>query len=182
MLTEKDDIRIFILYLMRNVGYPLSYLDLHDVVTQNGFVSSFDAVPIIDDLTDHGNLKRTIVDKTEYYEITEQGALVADELSSRLLNMIREKALRSALRFLDFKRKGTELVCEAKSNLDSTWEVQCGLLDKKNVTMMITLHVDNDNTKNRIIRHFSERPEETYRGILSFLTGKMNFLFDDMED
>ena len=96
--------------------------------------------------------------------------------------MIREKALRSALRFLDFKRKGTKLVCEAVSNLDTTWEVRCGLMDKGRVTMMIDLHIDNENTKNRIMRHYNDCPEQIYRGVLSLLTGKMDFLIDNAED
>ena len=43
-LKDKNDIKIFILYLMRNVGYPLEFENLNDIVVQDGVVGYFDFV------------------------------------------------------------------------------------------------------------------------------------------
>lgn len=180
MLKEKDDIRIFILFLMRNIGYSLSYHDLHDVVTQDGFVNSFDCIECIDDLVEHGNVRKFSENGKNMYEITKQGSLVADELKSKLLGMIRERSLRNAFRLLDFKRKGSEIVCRCKNNFDTTYEITCGIIDNGQEKMMIKLHVDNDATKTRILHNFDERPEVVYRGVLALLTGEMNYLFENV--
>ena len=41
-LKEKNDIKIFILYLMRNIGYPLDFSNINDIVVQDGIVNYFD--------------------------------------------------------------------------------------------------------------------------------------------
>lgn len=178
MLTERNDIAIFILFLMRNLGYPLEYYELHDIITQDGFVNSFDATDGIYDLVEKGNLRHFTKDGKDMYEITEHGELIADELQSNLLSMIREKSLRSALRLMNFKKKGVKIVYDAKPNLDTTYEVTCGIVDKGEETMMIHLHVDNEATKLRILRNYKEHPERIYQGMLALLTGEMNYLFD----
>jgi len=181
VLREKDDIRIFILYLLRNIGYPLSYYDLHDVVTQDGYVNSFDCTECIYDLVEKGNLLRTEENGKEMFAITDQGCLVADELKSRLLHTIREKSLRSAFRFMDFKKKGSRVICKVQPNMDTTYEITCGVVERERELMMITVHVDNDATKERILHNFDERPESVYRGMMALLTGEMNYLFEDAD-
>ena len=42
LLTEKNDVKVFILYLMSNVGYPLEYAEVHDIVIQNDYVGYYD--------------------------------------------------------------------------------------------------------------------------------------------
>ena len=41
-LKNKTDIKIFILYLLSNVGYPLSYAEINDISVQDNFVGSMD--------------------------------------------------------------------------------------------------------------------------------------------
>ena len=38
LLKDKTDVKIFILYLMRNIGYPLPFTDLDVIVRQDGIV------------------------------------------------------------------------------------------------------------------------------------------------
>ena len=41
-LKGDSDIKIFILYLLGSIGRPLEFVELHDIVVQDGIVSSFD--------------------------------------------------------------------------------------------------------------------------------------------
>ena len=43
------------------------------------------------------------------YVITEQGKQVSDNLEGNLLGIIRDKSLKSALRLLSFKKRGSEI-------------------------------------------------------------------------
>ena len=43
-LKDKNDIKIFILYLMRHVGRPLDFVSINDIVVQDGYVGYFDFV------------------------------------------------------------------------------------------------------------------------------------------
>ena len=42
LLTEKNDVKVFILFLMANVGYPLKYDEVHDITVQNDYVGYCD--------------------------------------------------------------------------------------------------------------------------------------------
>ena len=109
-LKDKNDIKIFILYLMRNVGYPLEYENLNDIVIQDGVVGYFDFVECFGELLDTGNVREIKGENGDLYEITEQGKHVSDSLEGNLLGLIRDKSLKSALRLLSFK-KPSGLAC-----------------------------------------------------------------------
>ena len=59
MLSDRDDIKIFILYILNSIGYPLIYGDLHDMAIQDGFITSFDYIEAFDELLTAGNLLRS---------------------------------------------------------------------------------------------------------------------------
>ena len=42
-LKEKNDIKIFILYLLKNLNYPLDFNTISDIVVQDEFVNYFDS-------------------------------------------------------------------------------------------------------------------------------------------
>ena len=56
-LKEKNDIKIFILYLLRNVGYPLDFGNINDIVLQDGVVGYFDFAECFAVLLDAGNVQ-----------------------------------------------------------------------------------------------------------------------------
>ena len=113
-LKNKKDIKIFILYLLRYVGYPLSYVRLHDICVYDGIVASFDFTECLDELVDADNVLRTVDGSDEYYSVTEQGERVSRALSSDLLRSIRETGKRAAMRLLDFDSDGTEFRSDRK--------------------------------------------------------------------
>ena len=41
-LTDKFEIKIFILYLLKNIKEPLEFSTINDIVVQDGFVNYFD--------------------------------------------------------------------------------------------------------------------------------------------
>ena len=51
-LTEKSDIKIFILYLLTQLERPLDYVTLHDICVQDEFVNQFDFVEEFYELLD----------------------------------------------------------------------------------------------------------------------------------
>ena len=53
-LKDKNDIKIFILYLMRHVGRPLDFVSINDIVVQDGYVGYFDFVECFAELLEAG--------------------------------------------------------------------------------------------------------------------------------
>ena len=107
-MKSNETVKIFVLYLMENVGYPLDYLTVSDMILQTDYVIYLDFAEAFADLQDSGMVKE--VGKNSHgepmYAVTEKGRYVARELKSDLLGTILDQSLARALRYLNFKKRG----------------------------------------------------------------------------
>ena len=179
MLTEKNDIKIFILYLMRNIGYALDFSNITDIVLQDEVVKYFDFAECFAELLEAGNISEERVEDGEtVYSITEQGKKVADDLQSDIFMLIREKSLKSALRLLSFKRRGSFIKCESTPLDDGGYNLCCRIVENKEEIMNVTIKVEDKKQLNRMKSSFEERPESLYKGIMTILTGEIDYLIN----
>ncbi len=178
-LKEKNDIKIFILYLMRNIGYPLDFSNITDIVLQDEIVKYFDFAECFSELLETGNIAEERSEGGEtLYSITEQGKHVADSLQSDLFMMIRERSLKSALRLLSFKKRGSFIKCKSKPLDDGSFLLCCQIVESKEEVLNITLKVDNKKQLDRMTHNFEQRPEAVYKGLMTLLTGEINYLIN----
>lgn len=180
-LKDKNDIKIFILYLMRHVGRPLDFVSINDIVVQDGYVGYFDFVECFAELLEAGNveeIKSEGEDSDELYRVTEQGAYVVDTLDSRLINTIREKSLKSALRLLSFKERGAKVKFDFETLKNGRFKADCVISEKDDEPMRVTVTLESANQLEKIRHNFYDKPEVVYRGILAVLTGEVNYLIN----
>ena len=181
-LRDKDDIKIFILYLLRHIGYPLDFVSINDIVAQDGYVGYFDFAECFAELLDTGNIaeyrQENDPDGEERYMITEQGIEVADELHSRLLVAIKEKSLKSALRFLSFRERGAKLRFEFEPLPNGRFSACCLITEKEEERLNVSLTLESSNQLEKIRHNFYDQPEVVYKGILAVLTGEVNYLIE----
>ena len=57
-LRDKNDIKIFILYLLKNLKYPLDFNTISDIVVQDEFVNYFDFAECFAELLDSGTIEQ----------------------------------------------------------------------------------------------------------------------------
>lgn len=194
-LKEKNDIKIFILYLLKNLKYPLDFNTISDIVVQDEFVNYFDFAECFAELLDSGTIElirvggETVSEATigkngrpekkdELYSITENGVIVVEQLQSNLLNMIKEKSLKSAMRLISFKQRGFEVKCSGAEREDGKYDLHCEVIENRELLMEINLLVNDKQRYDQMMYNFNERPEVIYRGVVSLLTGDINYLID----
>ncbi len=181
-LRDKNDIKIFILYLLRHIGYPLDFVSINDIVVQDGYVGYFDFVECFAELLETGNIRELCQEdgdrKEELYEITSQGIHVADNLDSRLLSTIREKSLKSALRLLSFRERGAKVKFDFQPIAGGRFLAHCIISEKGEELFNVSLTLESSNQLERIRHNFYDRPEVVYKGIMAVLTGEVNYLID----
>jgi hypothetical protein len=178
VLKDKNDIKIFILYLMRHVGYPLEFPDINDIVIQDGVVGYFDFAECFAELLDTGNLAEEKVDGTDLYYITERGIQVTDTLDSKIMDTIREKSLKNALRLLSFKKRGAELKCTGEELEEGHYRITCIIREHNKEILRLSVVLDNKSQFERMKANFYDKPEIVYRGILALLSGEVNYLLE----
>ena len=177
-LTDSNDIKIFILYLMKNVHRPLDFTTVTEISVQDGFVNYFDFASCFAALIDNGSISETVVDGKAIYEITEKGLIVVNELQSNIMNMIREKSLRSALRLLSFKERGSRVDCAYEQIGSDKYILDCRISEKSELIMDVKLGVDSKQLLDVMMYNFDSKPEVLYRGIIAILTGEVDYLLD----
>ncbi len=177
-LTEKNDIKIFILYLLNNINQPMEYADINDIVVQDGIVGPIDFAECFAELLDSGNVIEIVENSKSYYIISDRGIHIAENLSSDLKRYIKDKSLKSALRLISFKNGGNSIETSFKSRADGKFDLSCRILSKKEPILEINITVENENQLNLMRYNFNDRPEVVYRGVLALLTGEIDFLLN----
>ena len=177
LIRDKIKVKIFVLYLMENVKYPLDFITLNDIVMQTDYVMYLDFAEAFNEMVDGGLIEKSVEDGVDYYLVTERGRCVAEELKSDVRENLLDKALEAGLRYLSFKKRGITVRCSVEKEPDGTYKVTCSFTEKKNTIFSQTLVVDSLERARRMQENFYERPETVYKGVLALMSGNVNYLF-----
>lgn len=214
-LTQVDEIKIFILYLLDKIGYPLDYPSIGQIVMQDGIVRFFDFAECFFALVDAGHIREVYPDgdapvteefiddpniapfdgveeeferavKAEesdeasprvLYEITETGHKAAVSFGSNIMESVREKGYRSALRHLSLEKRGATFEKSYVADGDG-FLVTFKIFDKYGKEMELTVRADSRTQRDVMLMNFDERPEVIFRGIVALMNGDVNYLFE----
>ena len=176
-ISAKRNVKIFVLFLMENINYPLDFVSINDIVMQTDYIMYLDFAESFNEMLDANLIACEELDGEKYYYVTETGSLVARELHSDILASILDKSLEAAFRYLDFKKRGIEARSTYEKRRDGKYELTCSVLEKGQQIFQTSIVVDTENRAIRMREHFLERPEVVYRGTVALLTGQMNYLF-----
>ncbi|MBQ4097415.1 MAG: DUF4364 family protein [Clostridia bacterium] len=182
-----DQVKVFILYLLEKIGYPLDYNDLSTIVIMDGFVDYFDFVTYFHELLEANHIKKlspedasagaSVTDNT--YAITETGRMIAKGLSDDLLlSAVREKSYISAMRHLSLEKRKAVVKHDIENLGDGTYMFHCSIKDVDGLAFDLDLRADSYMQVQRMRMNFEDRPDVVYRGIIALVTGNVNYLFD----
>jgi hypothetical protein len=114
----------------------------------------------------------------ELYMVTDQGIRVCESLDSRILPAIREKSVKSALRFLSFRERGAKIKFDFEPLAGGRFVATCRITEKDRELLNTSVTVESTVQLERIRRNFYDKPEVVYRGIMAVLTGEVNYLIE----
>ena len=107
-LRDKTEIKIFVLYLLMNAEDPVDFVTLHDMVVQDAVVGQFDFMDCFFELAETAAVQKIEMNGKEYFTVTPSGREAARMLENDLSKSVRERALRSAKRYLQYRLRGTK--------------------------------------------------------------------------
>ncbi len=175
----KNNVKIFVLYLMENINYPIDFCTINDVVMQTDYVMYLDFAECFYEMVDAGLILETKKDGETYYYVSDKGRLVAREMKSNILGSILNESLRYALRYIDFKKRGVTSKCSSEQLDDGRYKIECSLTEKGVVIYSTMLVVDTEERAEKMKEYFRDRPDAVYRGVTAILAGEVNYLFND---
>lgn len=172
------NVKIFVLYLMENINYPLDFVTINDIVMQTDYVMYLDFAEAFNEMLDGDLIVGAGEEGEKLYAVTEKGRLVARELKSDIYPSILDRSLSAAFRYLDFKKRGITVRCVVEKTDDGRYSVSSTFTEKKTVIFSQFLVVDTLDRAERMRNNFYERPEVIFRGVHALLSGNINFIFD----
>jgi len=187
-LHAPDQVKVFILYLLDKIGYPLDYTDIATIIIRDGLVDYFDFVEYFHQLLEAGHIKKIPKDENNeicdenredwLFAVTDTGRLIAKGLSDDLLmSAVREKSYISAMRHLSLEKRKA-VVNQSSEQVGTEYIFHCSINDIDGLALNLSLRADSYNQLNRMKMNFEERPDVVYRGIIALVTGNVNYLFD----
>ena len=189
-LHDKNEIKIFTLFLLDKIGYPLDYNNIASIVVQDGVVRYFDFADCFFQLLDAGHICRAEdadtqlsldgsagEEQEEKYVITDTGRQVARVLGDKLMLRVREQGIRSALRHLSLQKLGAVIDQSYEPDGDD-YAYRCSIKDPQGEVLSVHVRLDNKWQLDRVLKNFADRPDVIYRGILALLNGDVNYIFE----
>ena len=180
-MKDKNEIKIFILYLMDRIGHPLTLNDVSAILYQENLVSYFDCGDCFTELVD----AKHIVDSGERddsgdiaYIVSGTGVQIATELSDKISPWIKDVSYRSAIRNLSFVKRGAKTECYKTPIGNGKYSVHCEIIEQGKKIFDVTLDVDSENEADKILYNFPRKPEIVFRGSLALLSGERNYIFE----
>ena len=179
-LGNKQNVTVFVLYLMQNVGYPMDFVTINDVIMQTDYVAYLDFAETFSMLEEGDLIEKAGTNKRgeAIYTITRKGRTVVESFQGDILPSILEESLACALRYLDFSRRGTKATCRITANPSGGFDITCALTEQDVTLLSITLWADTRARAELMEAQFRRSPENVYRATLALMTGSVNSLFD----
>jgi hypothetical protein len=179
-ITSKNEIKIFILYLMDRIGYPVRFSDVCSILHQENVVSYFDGADCFGELVDDGHVVAVEKDELgdELYVVTVTGKTIAEELSDTIAMSIRESSYRSAIRHLSFQKRGAQIDCNKTIRENGKYLVHCQITEFGKIVLDINVEVDTELEAEKMMVNFRRKPEIVFRGTLALLSGETNYIFE----
>jgi hypothetical protein len=184
-----QQVKVFILYLLEKIGYPLDYNDLATIVIRDGYVDYFDFVTYFHELLEAGHIKSVGGDEDEEnqgrafdrdsYMISDTGKMIAKGLADDLLlAAVREKSYISAMRHLSLEKRGAVIKHDLEQVGDRTYIFHCSIQDCDGLAFKLDLRADSYMQASRMRMNFEDKPDVVYRGIVALVTGNVNYLLE----
>lgn len=180
MITEKNEIKLYLLYLFRlfeKQGLEVDFDTLSEVVMWEGAVNHFDFSQAFGELVDAGSIASYQGEKdVECYIISEKGTIIIDNMADVLIADIRDNAMRSLMRFISYKRDGSVYVNKITED-GNGWRIKCALTSKGKDIVSISIYSDNKQYLEKIGIRFSENAEKIINSTVGIASGDVDFLF-----
>ena len=175
-LNTIADLKIFLLFLLDNIRYPIDRTTVMSIIEENIEDISLDYEQCLVELADSGHILFDQIGNEQYYMISDKGRAVAAELYDNLDERFREKSLRSAIKHISLSKSGASIKAYVEETESHRFRVTLEAYDRYGDLMKTSLTLNSMAEAEQIRKNFEAKPDGVYRGILFSATGRIEYL------
>ncbi|MBR5515039.1 MAG: DUF4364 family protein [Clostridia bacterium] len=165
-LQKKTEVKVYILYVLKNIAFPVDYNTFHDTVTADEPVTAFAFTECFSELLDTENIEIVETDDgKDEFMITQKGINVCDSLLYLLIPSVQKTALHAASRLMSFEKSGMNVsVNITQKNEDF---LLCFSVNEKDKPILyMETNLKNEEQAKDIAQNIKTNPEFIYKKIL----------------
>ena len=180
-LRNTRDIGILICYMLTNISRPFPQEDLIEIIQDNGIANYFETNSALSELIKCGNIKNND-DNPELIEITSNGILISQQLSSELSMSVRHKAVTATMKLSERRKIEKENPVSITKIKDGGYKVDLRITDGIRDLMEISLFVPDRSDANAVKRRFHSDPEKFYSVVLAASLGDYDIITQTLKE
>ena len=170
-LTNVQEIRILLCYMLHNVAAPIPRDALTDIITAGGMANYFDTEDAIEDLI---RLQHLVQTEDKLVATTVTGNQIGESLGVRIPYTLRERSVKAALQLLKRREVERNNKADIRKLEEGGYEVVCTVMDGERALLSVALRVSDPWQAEQIKEQFLTDPALLYRSNLAVLTGDAN--------
>jgi len=175
-LKTMTDIKVFILFLLNNIGYPIDHTAVIGMVSENTDEIIIDYDECLKELSDDGHLLYDEYNGEKYYMISDTGRMIALQLYDSLDKEFRERSLKYAAKYTSLSKNGSTISASVEAADGGRFKVTMRATDSIGEVLCASIVVNSREEAEKIKRNYEAKPDGVYRGILFSATGMLEFL------
>ena len=170
-LTNVQEIRILLCYMLNTVAAPIPRDALTDIITAGGMANYFDTEDAIEDLI---RLQHLVQSDDKLVATTVTGNQIGESLGVRIPYTLRERSVKAALQLLKRREVERDNKVDIRKLEEGGYEITCTVMDGERALLSVTLRVSDHWQAEQIKEQFLTDPALLYRSNLAVLTGDAN--------
>ncbi len=175
-LNTTTDMKVFLLFLLDNIGSPIDHTTLMEIVRQNTNEISFDYDECLRQLEESEHVISDDFEGESYYGISDKGRMVAAELYDNLDPEFRERSIRLAVGHITLSNRGASINSYITETESKRYKVTMEAFDRFGEVMSVSVTVNSRAEAETIKSKYEGKPDGVYRGVLFSVTGRMGFM------
>ncbi len=170
------DIKVFMLFLLDNIGYPIDYTSVMEMVSENTEEIIFDYDECLRELVEGGHLLFDEYEGEGYYMISDSGRMIASELYDTLDKDFRDRSLKYSAKYTSLSKSGSKISASVTECDGGRYKVTVTATDSQGELLSTSVTVRSREVAETMKKNYESKPDSVYRGILFALTGRLEFL------
>ena len=175
-LRTITDIKVFILFILSSIGYPIDHTSVIGIISENTDEILIDYDECLRELSDDGHLIFDEFGGEKYYMISDSGRMIASELYDTIDKDFRENSLKYAAKYTSLSKTGSTIAASVEECEGHRYRVVMRINDEIGEIMSASVTVPSREEAERIKRNFEAKPNGVYRGVLFASTGRLEYL------
>ncbi len=167
---EPSEIKLIILYIIRNFGEAIDNGQITDIFMDYEFVDYFTMQKYLDELVEMRLVEVDVHNGLRLYFLTKHGTEAYDAYIKKIPVSVREKLLLSIRAYRKQERNEADISASFRPLNELSYAVDLSIRDGGFPLLDIRMSVGSKDTAREVCKRFREDPQKTYSALLEILT------------